>query len=212
MAKFIPIFPLKLGVFPGQYLNLHIFEPRYKQLINDCFDAGKNFAIPAVLNDTLYEYGTELRLAEIVKRYDNGEMDIKTEGVGIVKILEVVREVPDKLYTAAIVTDMPYKPLDTDELNPTLLELIVKLHKYIGTSFNPLEKFKHPLSFDLIPYAAMPLEEQCRLLSVQSEKQRQLILIQHLVKIIPTIDEANKVRQKVQMNGHFRNETSPDIF
>ena len=212
MAKFIPLFPLKLAVFPGQYLNLHIFEPRYKQLINECFETGKHFAIPAVLDDTLYEFGTELRPAEIVKRYENGEMDIRAEGVGIVQILEVIREVPEKLYTAAIVSDIPFKPFDTNELNPTLLELILKLHSYLGTGFNPLEKFPNPLSFELAPYAALSLEGQCRLLSVKSERQRQLILIQHLMKVIPTIDEANKVKQKVMMNGHFRNEASPDKF
>ncbi len=211
MAKFIPIFPLKLAVFPGQYLNLHIFEPRYKQLINECFETGKNFAMPAVIGDNVYDYCTELRLTEIAQRYDNGEMDIRTEGIGILQILEVVREVPDKLYTGAIVADVPFKPFDVHELNANLLELVMKLHQHLGTDFDPNKKFKNPLSFDLAPYVAMSLEEQCRLLSVPSEKQRQIIITQHLMKVIPTIDEARKTAEKVRMNGHFRNETSPDF-
>jgi Lon protease-like protein len=40
MMNFIPIFPLSIVVFPGENLNLHIFEPRYRQLIRECSDSG----------------------------------------------------------------------------------------------------------------------------------------------------------------------------
>jgi Lon protease-like protein len=212
MQKFIPIFPLKLVVFPGQALNLHIFEPRYRQLIKECFDSGKTFAIPPVLDDRLNEFATEIRLTEISKTYDSGEMDVRTEGIKILKVLEVIHEVPDKLYSAAIVSEMPQLPLDTDELHPQLHELVMKLHTFLGTDFDPFKKFKQPLSFDLIAYCALSLAEQCRLLEISSEKQRQLALIQHLIKIIPTIEEANRLREKVRMNGHFRNEKPPENF
>ncbi len=49
MTNFIPIFPLGIVVFPGEDLNLHVFEPRYKQLITDCFGEKKPFGIPTVL-------------------------------------------------------------------------------------------------------------------------------------------------------------------
>src|SRR5579872_3919529 len=101
MTKFIPIFPLNIIVYPGQLLNLHIFEPRYKQLIQECKDEGKTFGIPSVFKDTLNEYGTEMELLEISKVYPGGEMDVKTKGVKVFRIMEVLREVPDKLYPAA---------------------------------------------------------------------------------------------------------------
>ena len=43
MTNFIPIFPLAIVVFPGEKLNLHIFEPRYKQLITECHEQKKTF-------------------------------------------------------------------------------------------------------------------------------------------------------------------------
>src|SRR5580658_4764706 len=103
MTKFLPIFPLNVIIYPGQYLNLHVYEPRYKQLINECKDEDKTFGIPSVFKESLNEYGTEMELLEVSKTYDNGEMDIKTRGLKIFRIMEVLREVPGKLYPAAVV-------------------------------------------------------------------------------------------------------------
>ena len=104
MTNFIPIFPLSIVVYPGEQLNLHIFEPRYKQLIEDCFAAKKNFGIPAVLDNKVSEMGTLVQVTEISNRYPDGKMDIKTEGLKTFKILEIVKDIPDKLYSGAIVT------------------------------------------------------------------------------------------------------------
>src|SRR3954464_3988749 len=103
MTNFIPIFPLGIVVFPGEDLNLHIFEPRYKQLITDCFAEAKPFGIPTVLKNGLSERGTKVEVKEIVEVYEDGTMDIKTRGVSIFRILEVVKTIPEKLYGGAIV-------------------------------------------------------------------------------------------------------------
>ena len=79
----LPQFPLKIVVFPGEQLNLHIFEPRYKQLINECEAEDRTFGIPAFIEKRVMEIGTEVRLEKIVKRHLNGEMDIRTRGVGL---------------------------------------------------------------------------------------------------------------------------------
>src|SRR5437762_2436263 len=104
MTNFIPIFPLDIVVYPGEALNLHIFEPRYKQLIKECIAAQKPFGIPAVLERRIEQYGTVIEIVELVKEYDNGEMDIKTKGAQIFRVLEVIKELPEKLYSGAIVS------------------------------------------------------------------------------------------------------------
>jgi len=209
MTKFIPIFPLNSIAYPGQLLNLHIFEPRYKQLITECKEQSKTFGIPSVFKDTLNEYGTEMELLEISKIYPGGEMDIKTKGLRVFRIIEVLREVPEKLYSAAIVYEMEHLPLDTEKLNPTLVDLVEKLHKLLGTNLDIFEKFRNPTSFDLAHYLALNQEDQYRLLVATSEKARQWFLIQHLLKLIPSLEETEKVKSKVQMNGHFRREEPP---
>jgi Lon protease-like protein len=64
MTNLIPIFPLSIVVYPGEQLNLHIFEPRYRQLINECFATKKPFGIPAVINDKINEMGTLVQVKE----------------------------------------------------------------------------------------------------------------------------------------------------
>src|SRR6188508_3274983 len=103
MTNFIPIFPLGIVVYPGENVNLHIFEPRYKQLVKECHENKKPFGIPAVLNNKLQENGTLVNVTELSKMYDNGEMDIKTKGEKVFRMLEIIKEVPDKLYSGAIV-------------------------------------------------------------------------------------------------------------
>jgi Lon protease-like protein len=209
MTKFLPIFPLNLVVYPGQYLNLHIFEPRYKQLIQECKDEGKHFGIPSVFKESLNEYGTEMELIEISKVHPEGEMDIMTKGLKVFRIMEVLREVPDKLYSAAVVYEVEHVPFDTEKLNPTLIDLVVRLHELLGTKLNIYEKFENPLSFDLAHYVALSPEDQYRLLIASSEKARQWFLIQHLTKLIPYLEDSEKVKTKVQLNGHFRREVPP---
>ena len=69
MTNFIPIFPLSIVVFPGEQLNLHIFEPRYKQLIRECAEQQKPFGIPSVIENNVQELGTLVEIKEIRKVY-----------------------------------------------------------------------------------------------------------------------------------------------
>src|SRR5215203_4825288 len=87
MTNFIPIFPLSVVVYPGEKLPLHIFEPRYKQLIRECHELKKPFGIPTVIKNNVQEMGTLVMLHDIVKEYENGEMDIRTEGLQVFRIL-----------------------------------------------------------------------------------------------------------------------------
>ena len=101
MTNFIPIFPLGIVVFPGEELNLHIFEPRYIQLIRECLKAKKPFGIPAVIEKKLGELGTLVKVVDVSKEYEGGEMDIRTQGTKVFRILELVKDIPDKLYSGA---------------------------------------------------------------------------------------------------------------
>ena len=94
---YLPFFPLKLVVFPGEELNLHIFEPRYKELLADVEQNGNTFGICVYLN-TLSGFGTEVRLEKVIKRYEDGRLDISTRGLRPFKILSFENPIPGKLY------------------------------------------------------------------------------------------------------------------
>ncbi|RMF03686.1 MAG: peptidase, partial [Bacteroidetes bacterium] len=106
MLRELALFPLQIVVFPGESVNLHIFEPRYRQLVADCQGKGHTFGIPPYHNGRILEYGTELRLVEIVKTYPQGEMDIRTQGMGIFRIKEFFPKLHDRLYAGGLVEDI----------------------------------------------------------------------------------------------------------
>src|SRR3954471_3974337 len=131
MTNFIPIFPLGIVVFPGEQLNLHIFEPKYKQLINECFTEKKPFGIPSVIEEQLQDFGTLVQIKEITTVHENGEMDIKTEGDKVFRILEVIKEIPDKLYYGAIVNYPSNQEHGSAEVMRRVVNSIRELYKLL---------------------------------------------------------------------------------
>ncbi len=129
MTNFIPIFPLGIVVYPGEDLNLHIFEPRYKQLIKECHEQKKPFGIPTVIENKMQDHGTLVQITEISKMHDNGEMDIKTKGEQVFRILELIKEIPEKLYSGAIVNYPDTHEHGKPELMRKVMAGIRDLHK-----------------------------------------------------------------------------------
>lgn len=205
MTNFINIFPLSIVVYPGEALNLHIFEPRYKQLIFDCRENKKPFGIPPVITDTLQELGTLVELVEISQVYDNGEMDIKTIGLEVFRILEVVKEVPGKLYSGAIVN----YPENTDTTNGLLMQKVVaiirQLHGILKVNKTFIKPDNELRSYDVAHHAGLSLQEEYELLALFNELQRQEYLKQHLLKVLPVIAEMETLKSRIQLNGHFKN-------
>ena len=72
MKEQLALFPLQLVVFPNEKLNLHLFEPRYRQLLADVEAEGISFGIPSFLDDKIMPIGTEVVLKEVVERYPTG--------------------------------------------------------------------------------------------------------------------------------------------
>ena len=205
MTNFIPIFPLKIVVYPGEQLNLHIFEPRYKQLIRECVETKKPFGIPAVLNDKISEMGTLMTVSEITREYDDGEMDIKTTGVLIFKILEVIKELPEKLFSGAIVTYPQNITRGSAGLMKKVLHGIREIHRTLGVE----KDFKKPdnelTSYDVAHHAGLSIEDEYSLLEYFDELHRQEFLKRHLAKVIPVMEKMDLLKGKIKLNGHFKN-------
>jgi uncharacterized protein len=212
MINFIPIFPLGIVVYPGENLNLHIFEPRYKQLIQECASDKKPFGIPSIINNHLNEMGTLVEITEITSRYDNGEMDIKTRGLKVFRILEVIKQVPDKLFSGAIV-NYPENIEDggKKELLAFVLKSIRELHKQLNVQKDFGKPDQELLSYDIAHHAGMALEEEYELLGLLKEVQRQEYLKRHLAKVLPVMAEMEQLKEKIKLNGHFKNLSALDF-
>ena len=204
MTNFIPLFPLGIVVFPGELLNLHIFEPRYRQLIQECHEEGQSFGIPAVIGNRVQETGTLVQLEEVVKTYEDGRMDIRIKGDRLFRMLEVVKTVPDKLYSGAIV----HYPANRMKSNPVLLATVLSGIRDLHRRLNVSKKFRLPdeqlSSYDLAHHAGLSLEQEYELLELLDEWQRLEYLRRHIQSTLPMMTELDNLKERINLNGHFR--------
>lgn len=205
MTNFIPIFPLNLVVFPGEALNLHIFEPRYRQLISECLQSGKPFGIPAVVNDSLMETGTLVEIMELSHLYEDGRMDIKTRGIAVFKILELIKEIPEKLYGGAIVNYPENNMQGSRTLMKTVLDGMHAIHLKLNVEKNFSKTDEELGSYDVAHHVGLSLEEEYEFMQLMQEIQRQEYLKRHITRVIPMMDEMDALRKKIRQNGHFKN-------
>jgi Lon protease-like protein len=205
MTNFIPIFPLGIVVYPGEDLNLHIFEPRYKQLINECREQGKPFGIPTVIENRLQDFGSLVEITEIVKVHENGEMDIRTRGQKVFRILEVIRTIPDKLYSGAIVNYPDNRGQGSMEQMRAVMAGLRELHRVMNLNKDFAKPDAQLNIYDVAHHAGLSLEEEYELLGLLDERQRQEYLKRHLAKVLPMLAGLEQLKEKVKLNGHFRN-------
>ena len=191
-------------MYPGEDLNLHIFEPRYKQLIAECYEQKKAFGIPAVIENKLQENGTLVQITEITTVHENGEMDIKTRGTEVFRILELIREIPGKLYSGAIVNyphnHLQGKPELMRKVMASLRDLLglLKVDKDFSKADDEI------VSYDVAHHAGLTLKQEYELLGLFDERQRQEYLKRYLAKVIPTVASMEQLKEKIKLNGHFK--------
>jgi Lon protease-like protein len=211
MARFLPLFPLNLVVFPGEKLNLHIFEPRYKQLIQECADTGITFGIPTYLDHKVGTYGTEIKLLAIEKKDVNGEMDIKTKGLIVIKLLDFFKQAPNKFYPAGTIEDVPDKANGDVMLKLKITESIRQLYSILGLNKILMELPEDYRVFDIAHHLGLTTEQEYELLQLPDEFSRQEFVLRHLQHVLPVVLETEKLKDRVRMNGHFKNVIPPNF-
>lgn len=204
MTNFIPIFPLAMVVYPGEKLNLHIFEPRYKELVKECYAEAKPFGIPTVLSGGVAEMGTLVEIKEIVEVYDDGKMDIRTKGLTIFRILEVVKSIPEKLYSGAIVNYPKNIETGHREMVRNVVSGIRELHKLLNVTKDFSKPDEELTSYDMAHHAGLSIEEEYEVLGLLHELQRLEYLKRHLSRVLPVVAGMENLKEKIQLNGHFK--------
>jgi hypothetical protein len=204
MTNFVPIFPLGIVAYPGESLNLHIFEPRYKQLVNECYAEAKPFGIPTVLGSGLSELGTVVEIVEIAKVYEDGKMDIRTRGLQVFRMLEIIKIIPDKLYSGAIVTYPQNKETGHAELLQKVVAGIRNLHHLLNVTKDFKKEDASLTSYDVAHHVGLSLEEEYELLGLLHEWQRLEYLKRHLKKVLPVVAGLEGLKEKIMLNGHFK--------
>lgn len=201
MKTKMPFFPLNLVAFPGQELNLHVFEPRYKELVRDCVTNDSNFAIPSYVKNKI-EYGTEMKLVKVAKEYSDGRFDIETKAINVLQVLNMENPYRDKLYAAGEVEIISNVDNGDIILKEALFESLTELYRLVEIQKVPLNTdFR---VFDIAHQIGLSKEAEYELLQLREERQRQRFLLDHLKVILPQLRDIQKNKEMVKMNGHFR--------
>lgn len=199
----LAMFPLELVVFPQEKLALHIFEERYVQLIRDCEQDKITFGIPTYINNRL-EYGTEVTLERIVKRYPSSAMDIICRGRRIFKLNDFYNVLEPKLYAGGSVTFLDQIPETPSLLKNTFIKLLSEFYEALNMEtpeINPTQINSYTLNHKI----GLTLEQEYDFLQILSENERYKYLIGHLSILLPTVRTINRTKELIRLNGHFKN-------
>lgn len=204
----IPIFPLALVVFPNSKYPLHIFEERYKILINKCIANSIGFGIVSKIGDTISEVGVYVEIAEIIKIYESGELDVVVAGRWRFKRIDL--EMHTDGYYLSNVSRIKDNDSEGDlnfNLFFTLKQRVQEMLKLVN--FNVNEGFwdnleKTPLkSFKLAEKAGLSILQQQELLNFRSENKRLSYLLDHFEKLEQKLEENKMTREIILGDGYL---------
>jgi Lon protease-like protein len=199
----IPLFPLPLVLFPGGELPLHIFEPRYKQMIGECSQSHSEFGIVLSRDEGIARIGCTAEIIEITREYPDGSMDIGVEGRSIFELTNVLQE---KSYFEAVVQYLKDEPDPKDAAPPPfdLVETYRRCHELLfGEPPEEIDRAATPsLAFHIAGDMPLDLEEKQALLAIRNEHERQALLLPMLLQLIPRAELRQRMRLKASGNGH----------
>lgn len=191
----LPLFPLDLVLLPGVPLPLHIFEPRYKEMISECLDLKKVFGIVRSSDEGVAGIGCTAEIISVIKKYDDGRMDILTRGLDRFEVLEVNEERAFLRAEISLVQDEDDEPAPAER---TLIQQAVRLHgeivKLAGAELSEPDETATNLSFLLAGSLPLDLDFKQSLLSTLSETKRLEAVVGYLEGVLPGLRRAAKAR------------------
>ncbi len=186
----IPMFPLNIVLFPGETTKLHIFEERYKQLVNECLENDASFGIPFIEKGKVLNFGSEVKIKRVLKTYNNGELDILIECVDIFEMLEFSAVLPPKLYGAGLVTSSA----NNQKINlNNLQDAIVNYYSTIQNKYIDYETVSQLRIFNFAATLQLTQQEKFKLIS---SKQPQFLLLNQIKFIIHVINAEHELRDR----------------
>lgn len=199
----LPLFPLKSVFYPGETVPLHIFEDRYKQLIDDCRKEALTFGIPVYINNAI-SYGTEVQLVEVVNSYESGEMDVVCVARQVFKVLSFQKQIEGKLYAGGEVEFLEVENDADESLREEVLQKVEELYDIMDVPFTKTSP-KQFNSYSLAHKMGLSFEQEYELLLITRETDRLNFIKSHLQTTTNILTELNRTKDVIEMNGHFKN-------
>lgn len=196
----LPLFPLEVVLLPGTPLPLHIFEPRYKEMIGECLANQGRFGVIRALDQGIAEIGCSAEIISVTKKYSDGRLDLVAEGRQRFEVLELNQERSFLRAEALFLPDEPEAPSEKEKARA------IQFHREILTLAGAVQDLSgadpDAVSFHLAGSLPLDLDFKQKLLAMRSEAERIRELATYLAAVLPGLQRAARAREKAGGNGH----------
>jgi Lon protease-like protein len=205
----IPLFPLNVVLMPGTSVPLHIFEERYKQMVNECLDSETEFGMVLADEDGTRGVGCTARIVELVQRFEDGRMVILVEGSRRFKLNNIMTGKPYYVGEVDYLEDGP-----DDDVSSLAEECVALLERVVeaateGSVDIEIEPPYRNLSFAIAGRIEFDLETRQQILELPTEKGRLEKVKELLTEAADRLERDRQVRKLAETNGHLRKDWKP---
>jgi Lon protease-like protein len=195
----IGLFPLGIVLLPSERVPLHIFEPRYQELIGECLEERGEFGLIFADDEGVREVGTRARVIDVLEEFEDGRMNIVIEGGARFRVERLTH---GREFLTAAVEPMTDEPGSWDATVVQLaLEAFRALAAIAGAEPDEVEETAAELSFELAAQVELPAEAKQRLLELTSEQQR----LEQVTELLDAVREAmlaaHELGERAKTNG-----------
>lgn len=201
MSALLPLFPLDLVLLPGVPLPLHIFEPRYKEMIKECLDHSRHFGIIRSHDESIATIGCTAEIMNVLRKYPDGRMNILAEGRRRFEVLQINQE------RSFLQAEVFYLEDENDPARGADLDTALRLHgeimKLAGAQPEEPEKREAAqLAYRLAGSLPFDPDFQQALLEMSSEAKRIQAIISFFDRILPVLQRNARAKGRAGGNGH----------
>jgi Lon protease-like protein len=194
------LFPLGIVLLPTEQIPLHIFEPRYRELIEECLETGEEFGLVLADDDgSLAEIGTRARVTEVLERFDDGRLDVVVEGGERFRLVGLTEGRAFRTAEVAPVEDVE-DPAAPDDIARVMV-LFDRLLELTGAIVERPEPDAERVSFAVAARFEFAPELKQGLLSLLSERERVEMLGDVLETAAETVEREQEIAARAATNG-----------
>jgi Lon protease-like protein len=195
----IGLFPLNLVLVPGEQAPLHIFEPRYRELIGECLDFGNDFGLVLEDDEGLREVGTRCNVVEVIDRFDDGRLNVVVEATERFQLLELT---DGRTYRTAEVESLPDES-DTpseDEVED-VLAAYARVVAAAEAELDDLDLDADSVAYQIAARIDFGTVVKQGLLELRSERERVVKLAPMLNQAAEAVEREREIRTRASGNG-----------
>jgi Lon protease-like protein len=193
------LFPLGIVLLPTEQLPLHIFEERYKELIGECLENGREFGLVYADDEGLREFGTRTRVAEVLTRFDDGRLNILVEGGERFRLTELT---DGRSFSTGLVE--PIEDVDDPAGSPAVdeaLRLFEALRALTESAVDVPDRDASQLSYALAAKVELPAIAKLSLLGETSERARMEQVQELLANALLVAQRVRRAAERASGNG-----------